>query len=65
MSDITYLSMNAPMRGAYEVTFIENKTKKALLRTFDYGEELLCRQFVNKLKHSKKCTLLSYPALHI
>ena len=53
------------MRGAYEVTFIENKTKKALLRTFDYGEELLCRQFVNKLKHSKKCTLLSYPALHI
>lgn len=21
----------------------------------------LCRQFVNKLKHSKKCTLVSYP----
>lgn len=62
-SETTYLSRNTPVRGAYEITFIENKTQKALLRTFDYGEELFCRQFINKLKHSKKCTLLSYPMI--
>ena len=45
--------------GFYKVVFINNKTKAELLRTFD--SEYFCREFVRKLKHSKTCTLLSYP----
>ena len=28
----------------------------------EFDSEFLCRKFVNKLKHSKRCRLLSYPA---
>lgn len=45
--------------GFYKVTFRENKTGKLLLRTFD--SEYFCRQFVQKLKRSRRCTLLNYP----
>ena len=26
-----------------------------------FDSEYLCRKFVNKLKHSKRCVLVSYP----
>ncbi len=48
--------------GFYKVTFIENETRRVLLRSFD--SEYLCRKFVNKLKHSKRCTLLSSPLFY-
>lgn len=42
-----------------KVVFIVNTTKKKVEKTFE--SPYLCRQFVNKLKRSKKCTLVSYP----
>lgn len=27
-----------------------------------FDSEYLCRKFVNKLKHSKRCRLISYPS---
>lgn len=43
----------------YEVRLVvlENKTTV----TKEFTSEYLARQFVNKLKHSKKCRLLFYP----
>lgn len=41
------------------VVFIINSTKEKIVRAFDSPYK--CRQFVNKLKHSKKRTLVSYP----
>lgn len=43
----------------YNVTFIVNATREQLTRSFD--SEYLAWKFVNKLKHSKRCTLVSYP----
>ena len=43
----------------YNVTFIVNATRETLTRSFD--SEYLAWKFVNKLKHSKRCTLVSYP----
>lgn len=40
------------------VVFINDRGKR-VEKTFD--SEYLCRKFVTKLKHSKKCTLVSYP----
>lgn len=40
------------------VVFIDENGKR-VTRTFD--SEFRCRKFVNKLKHSKKCVLVSYP----
>lgn len=48
--------------GFYKVTFRENKTNKLLRRSFD--SEYFCRRFVEKMKRSKKCTLLSYPVFY-
>ena len=48
--------------GFYKVTFRVNSTNKELLRSFD--SEHFCREFVRKLKHSKRCTLLSYPLFY-
>lgn len=45
--------------GRYKVSFIVNATGEQLVRGFD--SEYLARKFVNKLKHSKSCTLASYP----
>lgn len=45
--------------GYYTVTFVVNATGDRLTRGFD--SEFQARAFVNKLKHSKKCTLTSYP----
>lgn len=43
----------------FEVTFIVLETKTEVTKKFD--SEYLARKFVCKLKHSKKCRLLSYP----
>ena len=48
--------------GFYKVTFRENRTNRTLLRSFD--SEYFCREFVRKLKHSRRCTLLSYPLFY-
>lgn len=45
----------------YEVTFLVLESNTEVTKTFD--SEYLARKFVNKLKHSKKCRLLSYPYL--
>lgn len=43
----------------YTVTYIVKASKTRVTKTFD--NEYLCRKFVNKLKHSKVCELVSYP----
>ncbi len=43
----------------YVVTFIVVDTKTTVSRRFT--SEYLARKFVNKLKHSKRCRLVSYP----
>ena len=45
--------------GYYKVTFIVNESGVKVTKGFD--SPYLARKFVIKLKHSKKCTLLSYP----
>lgn len=55
---ICYASENRDV-GYYKVTFIVNATKERLTRGFDTPTE--ARVFVNKLKHSKRCTVTSYP----
>ena len=43
----------------YDVTFLVLKTGKSVTKKF--YSEFLARKFVNKLKRSKECKLLSYP----
>ena len=45
--------------GYYKVYFLINSTKEHLVRSFD--SLYLAKKFVNKLRFSKKCTLISYP----
>lgn len=45
--------------GYYKVTFIVNATRQKLTKSFN--SEDMARKFVNKLRYSKRCTLLSYP----
>lgn len=40
------------------VTFINEKGNHVTKR---FDSEFLCRKFVNRLKRSKRCTLVSYP----
>ena len=47
------------MPGVYNVTFLVNETKTRLTRSFD--SPVFARKFVQKLKHSKRCTLISAP----
>lgn len=47
------------MSGLYEVTFLVNATEARVTRRFD--SPYLARKFVNKLRYSKRCTLLAYP----
>lgn len=44
-----------------EVVFINDRGTR-VSKVFD--SEYLCRRFVNKLKHSTKCRLVSYPIFH-
>lgn len=43
----------------YEVSFIVLKTNNVVTKKFE--SEYLARRFINKVKRSKKCRLLSYP----
>lgn len=43
----------------YEVSFIVLESNTEITKTF--YSEYLAKKFVNKLKHSKKCKLISYP----
>lgn len=45
--------------GYYKVVFVNNSTKVRLVRSFD--SPYLARKFVNKLRHSTRCTLVSSP----
>lgn len=45
--------------GFYNVTFLVNTTGEKVVKSFN--SEYNARNFVNKLKHSRKCTLISYP----
>lgn len=45
--------------GMYNVTFLVNETRERLTRSFD--SPVFAKEFVRKLKHSKRCTLLSFP----
>ena len=45
--------------GDYDVTYIVNETGAKLTRSF--RSELAAYKFVNKLRHSKRCTLVAYP----
>ena len=62
MQNTTYLDAADDGLGFYKVAFRDNRTNRELLRSFD--SEYFCRQFVQKLKHSKHCTLLSYPRFY-
>lgn len=43
----------------FNVVFIVNISGKKVARSFN--SPVQCRKFVNKLKYSKHCTLVSYP----
>lgn len=43
----------------YDVTYIVNATGERLTRSFESG--YLARKFANKLKNSRRCTLVAYP----
>lgn len=45
--------------SGYEVVFMDNTTGKRLARFF--SSLYLAQKFANKLRFSKKCTLISYP----
>lgn len=47
------------MSGFYKVIFLVNATKTRVTRKF--SSPYLARKFVNKLRYSKRCTLLAYP----
>ncbi len=57
-SQTCYLS-NDTGTGYYNVVFLVNATGQKLVRSFD--SEYMAWKFVNKLKHSRRCRLVSYP----
>lgn len=58
MNNISYAN-NDTTQGFYKVMFMVNATGEQLMRGF--SSEYLAWKFVNKLKHSKKCTLIACP----
>ena len=52
IEDVTFLGDN-------DVVFIEKKSGRKLVRRF--SSPYLAKEFVRKLRHSKKCLLVSYP----
>ena len=48
--------------GRLEVVFLVNETGERVTKLFDSPYH--CRLFVNKLKHSKRLSLVSYPILN-
>ncbi len=59
----TYADPNGSAIKPYNVYFRNDKSLELLKRSFDYGEEHFCGEFIRKLKHSKRATLVSYPLL--
>lgn len=59
MAETVYASDAGNLTGHYKVTYLVNKTQEKLTRGFE--SEYHARQFVNKLRHSKRCTLVSFP----
>ncbi len=57
----TYADERDDGLGFYKVTFI-NERGVRLTRSFD--SPYFTRQFVNKLRRSKKCKLVSYPSYY-
>lgn len=55
----TYYSDNDTGRGDYKVTFLVNSNCVKLTRSFD--SPYLAKKFVTRLKHSRRCTLISSP----
>lgn len=55
--DKTVYASERPVSGTYDVVFITDGKK--LVRIFD--GEFQARKFVNKMKRSRKCKLVSYP----
>lgn len=58
MSDTVYAN-DISVAGDFDVTYIVNATKQKLTRRCTSAYEAY--KFVNKLRYSKKCTLVSYP----
>lgn len=54
----TCYSTRDTSKGYYKVTFIVNATRQKLTRSFHSEHQAYL--FVNKLKYSKKCTLVSH-----
>lgn len=57
-SETKYIE-DATLPGFNDVVFIANDSGRKLVRNFDSPWKAM--KFVNKLKHSKRCTLVSYP----
>lgn len=61
---MTYYSREIQsLPGKFNVTFLVNASREKLIRSFDSPYQ--ARAFVNKLRHSKRCTLISYPIFNI
>lgn len=45
--------------GYYKVSFTVNASGERVIKDFD--SEYMARNFVNKIRRSKRCTLISYP----
>ena len=50
-----------PNVGAFDVVFISKDSGRKLVRNFD--SPYLAKKFVDKLRYSKRCILVSYPEL--
>ena len=48
--------------GFYKVEYIVNESGVRVTKGFN--SPFLCKKFLNKLKHSKKCKLVSYPVFN-
>lgn len=59
MARVATVYYGQPEPYYYNVRFIIKATGVKLVKSFESPYN--ARQFVNKLKHSKRCVLLSYP----
>lgn len=59
MNTTSYAPARQVDDGFYKVTYLVNNTGVKLTRSF--LSPFSARKFVNKMKYSKRCTLISYP----
>lgn len=59
MNTSSYAPSVQPDDGLYKVTYMVNNTGVKLTRSF--MSPFSARKFINKMKYSKHCTLISYP----